>query len=100
MARVLGPELGAFLKKLHEEHGVGFHLGTTPQAIGERSVTLANGEELAADLVLVGIGVRPETALAESAGLAVANGVLVDEFLASSAPGSLPPAISRAGLTG
>ncbi len=87
MARVLGPELGAFLKKLHEEHGVGFHLGTTPQAIGERSVTLANGEELAADLVLVGIGVRPETALAESAGLAVANGVLVDEFLASSAPG-------------
>ncbi len=87
MVNVLGPELGAFLKGLHEAHGVGFHLGTTPQAITAQGVTLANGTELKADLVIVGIGVRPETGLAEAAGLATGNGVLVDEFLATSVPG-------------
>ncbi|HUA76274.1 MAG TPA: FAD-dependent oxidoreductase [Acetobacteraceae bacterium] len=87
MAGVLGPELGAFLKALHEAHGVAFHLGTRPQAITERVVRLADGSELPADLVLVGIGVKPDTSLAEAAGLAVDDGVLVDEFLASSAPG-------------
>ncbi len=87
MAGMLGPELGAFFKGLHEAHGVVFHLGTTPQAITERAVRLASGAELPAELVLVGIGVRPETGLAAAAGLAVADGVLVDEFLAASAPG-------------
>ncbi|HUC16406.1 MAG TPA: FAD-dependent oxidoreductase [Acetobacteraceae bacterium] len=87
MANVLGPELGSFLKGLHEAHGVAFHLGTTPRTITGQGMTLANGTELKADLVLVGIGVRPETALAEAAGLSVSDGVLVDEFLATSAPG-------------
>ena len=49
------------MQRLHEKHGVRFHLGTKPVAIDERSVTLANGERLPADLVVVGIGVRPAT---------------------------------------
>jgi NADPH-dependent 2,4-dienoyl-CoA reductase/sulfur reductase-like enzyme len=51
------------------------------------SVRLADGTSVDADFVLVGIGVRPRTALAESAGAAVDNGVIVDEFLESSVPG-------------
>ncbi|MGH7056765.1 MAG: FAD-dependent oxidoreductase [Acetobacteraceae bacterium] len=86
MERVLGPELGGFLRELHEAKGVRFHLGTTPSAISADAVTLANGERLAAGLVVVGVGVRPETGLAERAGIKVENGVLVDEFLETSAP--------------
>ena len=87
MGRVLGPELGNFLKALHEEHGVAFHLGTEVAAIGPAAVTLANGATVAADFVLCGIGVTPETVLAADARLAVGNGVLVDSFLETSAPG-------------
>jgi NADPH-dependent 2,4-dienoyl-CoA reductase/sulfur reductase-like enzyme/nitrite reductase/ring-hydroxylating ferredoxin subunit len=87
MARVLGPELGEFFKGLHEAHGVVFHLGAAVQAITERAVTLASGVTVPADLVLAGIGVRPETGLAEAAGLAVDDGLLVDEFLAAGRPG-------------
>jgi len=86
MERVLGPEVGTFIRKLHEEHGVTFHLGTTVTSIDRRIVTLENGEELQADLVVVGIGVRPATSLAEHAGLAVDRGVMVDEYLEASAP--------------
>jgi NADPH-dependent 2,4-dienoyl-CoA reductase/sulfur reductase-like enzyme len=87
MEKVLGPEVGSFIRRLHEEHGVTFHLGTTPASIDERSVTLKNGEKLQADLVVVGIGVRPATSLAERAGLAVDRGVIVDEYLETSVPG-------------
>ena len=87
MERVLGAEVGAFLLGLHEEHGVKFHLGATLAAIDERSVTLANGESLECDLVVVGIGVRPALELAEKVGLAIDRGVSVDRFLATSAPG-------------
>jgi len=66
---------------------VTFHLGTTATSIDERSVTLKNGEKLQADLVVVGIGVRPATSLAERAGLAVDRGVIVDEYLETSVPG-------------
>jgi len=86
MEPVLGPKVGAFIRAVHEEHGVIFHLGTTATAIDEKGVTLANGERLDADLVVIGIGVRPETGLAEEAGLAVDRGVTVDEFLQTSAP--------------
>lgn len=87
MERVLGAEVGAFLRQLHEDHGVRFHLGATVASIGEHAVTLANGEVLEADLVVVGIGVRPALALAEHAGLAMDRGVSVDRFLATSVAG-------------
>ncbi|MDB4981594.1 MAG: Pyridine nucleotide-disulfide oxidoreductase, FAD/NAD(P)-binding domain protein [Myxococcales bacterium] len=86
-ARSLGPELGTFLRRLHEEHGVVFHLGQTVTAIDERGVTLSGGGALEAELVVVGVGVRPATALAEAAGLALDRGVVVDERLQTSAPG-------------
>jgi apoptosis-inducing factor 3 len=85
LAKVLGPELGAFIKKLHEEHGVVFHLGTKPKSIDAASVTLEDGSKLAADLVVTGVGVRPNVALAEAAGLSTDRGVSVDAYLATSA---------------
>jgi len=86
LERILGPELGDFVRALHEEHGVTFHLGRKPASITARDVTLDDGTKLAADLVVMGVGVRPVTALAESAGLKVDKGVVVDEFLKTSAP--------------
>jgi NADPH-dependent 2,4-dienoyl-CoA reductase/sulfur reductase-like enzyme/nitrite reductase/ring-hydroxylating ferredoxin subunit len=87
MEKVLGAEVGDFVRKLHEEHGVTFHLGTTATAIDARSVALASGESIPADLVVIGVGVRPAIALAERAGLAVDRGVTVDEYLETSVPG-------------
>jgi len=86
MARILGPELGAHVKKLHEDHGVVFHLEDTATEIGERALSLKSGGAVEADLVVIGVGVRPNLALAESAGLAVDKGVLVNEYLETSAP--------------
>jgi len=86
MERILGAELGQFIRKLHEQHGVKFHLGTTVTAIDEGGVTLKNGERVPADLVVVGIGVRPVISLAERAGLVVDRGVTVDEYLQTSNP--------------
>jgi NADPH-dependent 2,4-dienoyl-CoA reductase/sulfur reductase-like enzyme/nitrite reductase/ring-hydroxylating ferredoxin subunit len=86
-ARSLGPELGAFLRGVHEEHGVKFHLGQTVASVEARAVVLSSGERLEADLVVVGVGVRPSIALAEAAGLAIDRGVVVDERLQTSAPG-------------
>jgi len=87
MDKVLGPEVGNFLRKLHEDHGVTFHLGTTATTIDDRSVTLKSGERLEGDLVVVGIGVRPAISLAEQAGLAIDRGVAVNEYLESSIQG-------------
>jgi NADPH-dependent 2,4-dienoyl-CoA reductase/sulfur reductase-like enzyme len=78
--------VGKFIRDLHQEHGVIFHLGTTVTSISERSVTLENGELLEADIVVVGIGVRPMTSLAERAGLTIDRGVKVDEYLETSCP--------------
>ncbi len=87
MEAALGAELGAFVRSLHEAHGVRFHLGQTVSRIDERSVTLSDGSQLAAELVVFGVGVRPDLQLAERAGLAVDQGVLVDEYLRTSAEG-------------
>jgi len=87
MAKVLGAEVGACLRQVHEGKGVIFHLGTTPAEVMTDGVSLADGETIAADLVVVGIGVRPRLALAEAAGLALDRGIAVDAFLETSAPG-------------
>ncbi len=87
MEAVFGAEIGELVRRGHEQHGVRFHLGTTAAAIDARGVSLHSDERLDADLVVVGIGVRPLTALAETAGIAVDNGVTVDGHLETSVPG-------------
>jgi NADPH-dependent 2,4-dienoyl-CoA reductase/sulfur reductase-like enzyme/nitrite reductase/ring-hydroxylating ferredoxin subunit len=87
LERVLGAGLGDFIRRLHEEHGVTFHLGQKAGRIEGGGVTLESGVRLPADLVVAGIGVRPNLELAEAAGLNVDRGVLVDERLQTSAPG-------------
>jgi len=87
MERVLGPQLGTFVRALHEEHGVVFHLERTVARIDEQAVTLDDGSRLDTGLVVFGVGVRPSIALAEEAGVAIDRGVVVDEYLATSQPG-------------
>jgi NADPH-dependent 2,4-dienoyl-CoA reductase/sulfur reductase-like enzyme len=87
LERVMGPELGDFIRSLHEEHGVRFHLERKPAAIDGAGVTLDSGERLPADLVVAGIGVRPNLELAQAAGLDLDRGISVNERLETSAPG-------------
>jgi NADPH-dependent 2,4-dienoyl-CoA reductase/sulfur reductase-like enzyme/nitrite reductase/ring-hydroxylating ferredoxin subunit len=87
LERVLGPQLGDFIRGVHESHGVKFHLGQTASAVENREVVLSNGERIAADLVVAGVGVRPNVELAEKAGLSIDRGVSVNEFLETSASG-------------
>ena len=87
MLKILGAEVGTFIRALHERHGVTFHLGTAAAAIDKRHVTLRDGVRLPADLVVVGIGVRPAITLAQQAGLAIDRGITVDEHLETSVPG-------------
>jgi 3-phenylpropionate/trans-cinnamate dioxygenase ferredoxin reductase subunit len=87
LERVLGPELGDMVRKIHEEQGVVFHLGRKPSGVSGGRVRLDDGESLPADLLVAGVGVRPNLELAESAGLAIDRGLQVNERLQSSAPG-------------
>jgi apoptosis-inducing factor 3 len=87
MERILGTEVGTFIRQLHERHGVTFHLGTEVTSIDVHGVTLESGEQLTADFVVIGIGVRPVISLAEQAGLATDRGITVNEFLETSIPG-------------
>src|ERR1700759_1609861 len=87
MERVVGPEMGDFVRALHEEHGVIFHLGDTVTAIDGKRARLKSGGVIEADLVVVGVGVRPRLALAEKSGLAIDRGVVVNAYLETSASG-------------
>ena len=87
LERVLGPEIGQFVRRLHEANGVAFRLGDSPRTIREDRVDLASGQSIEAELVVLGVGVAPRTALAEKAGLRVEDGIVVDEHLRASAPG-------------
>lgn len=86
LARVMGTDLGRWVHTVHEAHGVVFHLGHTVKSIGARDVTLDDDSTLAADFVVMGVGVRPRVSLAREAGIDEDNGVLVDAQLRTSAP--------------
>ncbi len=81
LGKVLGEELGGFIQKLHEQHGVRFFLNAKPRAIREDRVEMGDGRSVEADLVILGVGVSPRTSLAEAAGIKVDNGVIVDEMM-------------------
>ena len=87
MERILGSDMGNFIRTLHEEHGVHFHLENKPVAIDGNKVKLESGDTIEADLVVVGIGVRPRLELAERAGLRLDRGVAVDQYLETSEHG-------------
>jgi NADPH-dependent 2,4-dienoyl-CoA reductase/sulfur reductase-like enzyme/nitrite reductase/ring-hydroxylating ferredoxin subunit len=87
LERVMGLEVGGFVQSLHEAQGVRFHLGQTVTSVDGRRVTLSGGGTLDADFVVMGVGVRPATELAERAGLALDRGIAVNEYLETSVPG-------------
>jgi NADPH-dependent 2,4-dienoyl-CoA reductase/sulfur reductase-like enzyme/nitrite reductase/ring-hydroxylating ferredoxin subunit len=87
LERVMGAEVGLVVRKLHQAHGVVFHLGETISRVNGRAVTLRGGGTLEADFLVLGTGVRPSLALAEQAGLAIDGGIAVDEYLETSVPG-------------
>jgi len=87
LERILGPEFGDFIRELHEEHGVVFHLEDTVTSIEGANAKLKSGATLPADVVVVGVGVRPRLELAERAGVKIDRGVAVNEYLETSIPG-------------
>jgi len=87
LERVMGPEVGRFIRHLHESRGVAFHLGKTVDRVAGGQAILSDGTKVDADFLVLGVGVRPSLALAERAGLAVDRGVTVNEYLETSAPG-------------
>jgi 3-phenylpropionate/trans-cinnamate dioxygenase ferredoxin reductase component len=91
LLRVLGPEVARVFAGLHREHGVDLRFGVQVSEIttaGGRAsgVRLADGSHVAADAIVVGVGITPNTQLAEAAGLQVSNGVVVDAGLRSADP--------------
>ena len=87
LERIMGAEVGQYIRKLHEAHGVIFHLGETVRRVENRAVTLNSGTILDADFLVLGVGVRPSLTLAEQAGLAIDRGIAVNEYLETSVPG-------------
>jgi 3-phenylpropionate/trans-cinnamate dioxygenase ferredoxin reductase subunit len=91
LERVLGPEVGAIYRDIHSDQGVRMLLGTGVEAFeGDgrvERVRTSDGQVVECDFVVVGVGVQPRTQLAAEAGLAISNGILVDEHLRANAPG-------------
>ncbi|MFE4197781.1 NAD(P)/FAD-dependent oxidoreductase [Paenarthrobacter sp. NPDC056912] len=91
LSAAIGPELGSYFRRMHEEHGVRFRLPASAAVIEGRggraaAVRTSTGESLQADIVVLAAGVSPDTSLAEGAGLVLNNGILVDSGLHTSAP--------------
>ena len=87
LERVMGVEVGRFVRSLHEAQGVRFHLGQTVARVDGRDVTLSGGGRLDCDFLVAGVGVKPMSAIAEQAGLAMDRGIALNEYLETSAPG-------------
>lgn len=91
LQRVAAPETSDFFRNLHTAHGVDIREGVGLETLlGEGAVSgarLSDGSELAVDFVIVGVGIRPSTALAEAAGIAIENGIKVDAQGRTSAEG-------------
>ncbi len=89
---VVGAQVGAYFRDLHTAHGVSFRLGTgVDRLVGNENGDVAGvvttaGEHLTAETVLVGVGITPNTQLAEGAGIEIDNGILCDRSLRTSAP--------------
>lgn len=86
LATVLGPRLGAWFERLHEQHGTRLHMGAGVAAIEAEGIRLQDGSHVEAAAVLVATGAAPNVALAEQAGIRCENGIVTDEFLRTSAP--------------
>jgi NADPH-dependent 2,4-dienoyl-CoA reductase/sulfur reductase-like enzyme/nitrite reductase/ring-hydroxylating ferredoxin subunit len=87
LARIMGEDVGRWVRGLHEQAGVVFHLGHGASGWAEGRLTLDGGETIEADFLVLGVGVRPRTQLAEAAGLAIDRGIKVDARLMANAPG-------------
>ncbi len=92
LASAIGPDLGRFFRTLHEANGVSFRLPDSARELtgdggAVTGIITASGEQLPADIVVIAVGVVPETGLAQAAGLALDNGILTDASLRTSVPG-------------
>lgn len=79
-------EMSQFFQKYYEQHGVRTAPNASVESIAPSSVSLSNGKKVDAELVVAGIGVTPVTEIAEAAGIEVQNGIVVNQFLETSAP--------------
>ena len=87
LSRVAAPEISAFFERVHQDHGVKLHLGTSVERaeVGERlTLLLQNGDVVTSDLIIIGIGIDPNVAPLAATGAAVENGLKVDEFCRTS----------------
>jgi NADPH-dependent 2,4-dienoyl-CoA reductase/sulfur reductase-like enzyme/nitrite reductase/ring-hydroxylating ferredoxin subunit len=84
LANVVGDEVGAFLKSVHEKNGVLFRLGQSVSRIEKDEVILSGGDRVPADVVLVATGIAPNISLASKAGINCDKGILVNEYLRTS----------------
>lgn len=86
LARIMGEEVGSHIRSIHETHGIRFRLGRSVVAVDGSGVVLDDGEHLAGDLVVAGVGVSPSVELASAAGIVTGDGIMVNEYLETSVP--------------
>lgn len=88
LARVTAPELSAFYERVHAEEGVTIRTSYSVESFTGKThvkgVLCSNGDEIPADIVIIGVGVIPNVELADAAGLETSNGIVVNEYMATS----------------